>query len=49
MLATGLPFPDVEKCLTELSTTGYVEIENTEDGSLLFVFGDLPAPCRTRA
>ncbi len=44
VLATGLPFPDVEKCLTELSTTGYVEIENTEDGSLLFVFGDLPEP-----
>ena len=44
VLATGLPFADVEKCLTELSTTGYVEIENTDDGSLLFVFGDLPEP-----
>lgn len=44
VLATGLPFADVERCLTELSTKGYVEIENTDDGSLLFVFGDLPEP-----
>lgn len=44
VLATGLPFTDVERCLTELATTGYVEIENTDDGSLLFVFGDLPEP-----
>ena len=42
VLATGLPFTDVERCLTELSGTGYVEIQNTDDGNLLFAFGDLP-------
>ena len=42
VLATGLPFTDVERCLTELSRTGYVEIQNTDDGNLLFAFGDLP-------
>ena len=42
VLATGLPFTDVERCLMELSRTGYVEIRNTDDGNLLFAFGDLP-------
>ena len=42
VLETGLTFAQVEHCLMELSKTGYVGIENTDDGSLLFVFGDLP-------
>ena len=41
-VATGFTFTEVEKCLTEMAKTGYVAIENTDDGNLLFVFGDLP-------
>ena len=41
-VATGFTFTEVEKCLTEMAKTGYVTIENTDDGNLLFVFGDLP-------
>ena len=42
VLATGLTFVEVEKGLMAMSKTGYVQIENTEDGNLLFDFGDLP-------
>ncbi len=42
VVATGFTFTEVEKCLTEMAKTGYVKIENTDDGNLLFVFGDLP-------
>lgn len=42
VVATGLTFTEVEKCLMEMSKSGYVTIENTDDGTLLFVFGDLP-------
>ena len=42
VLATGLTFVEIEKSLMAMSKTGYVQIENTEDGNLLFDFGDLP-------
>ena len=42
VLATGLNFVEAEKCLLELVKTGYVRVENTEDGNLLFDFGELP-------
>ncbi len=42
VLATGLTFTEVEQCLMEMSKSGYVGIENDDDGNLLFVFGDLP-------
>ena len=42
VLATGLNFVETEKCLLELVKTGYVQISNTDDGNLLFDFGDLP-------
>lgn len=42
VLETGLTFTQIEQCLMEMSKTGYVGIENADDGNLQFVFGDLP-------
>ena len=42
VLATGLTFVEIERCLMEMVKTGYVQVDNTDDGSLLFDFGDLP-------
>ena len=42
VLATGLTITETEAVLVEMSKTGYVQIENTERGDLLFDFGDLP-------
>ena len=41
-LATGLGLEEAEMCLVEMSRSGHVDIENTDDGNLIFCFGDLP-------
>ena len=41
-MATGLGLEEAELCLVEMSRSGHVDIENTDDGNLLFCFGDLP-------
>ena len=42
VLATGLTITEIEATLMEMAKTGYVRIENTDRGDLLFDFGDLP-------
>ncbi len=42
VLATGLSITEAEAVLMEMAKTGYVRIENTDRGDLLFDFGDLP-------
>lgn len=42
VLATGLTLVQVEQCLMEMSASGYVQIENADDGNLIFDFGDMP-------
>lgn len=42
VLATGLTITQIEATLMDMAKTGYVRIENTDRGDLLFDFGDLP-------